>query len=312
MVDISGTTRKTLCDSGNGRPINYYEIGSENARKQMILNFAIHGHEDAAALLEQDGYELTKLAVKLTRYLGELVESGDNLNGWRVYIIPALNPDGILYKHSGENNDPLHSPDDDYYDCNGIGRHCMNEIEWNWNGGNELTASECISKGTPVDGGHIDMNRCFMFKQGGVWTYRKGFSTPGRNYIGNGPLRAKEALYMHEFINTLFALNADDRIFIDTHGWTTQIITSDDGILKAFKDEFGYEGPNQITPLTYGEGYVARYAKDLGYRSCLFEFPKMSNTNVPNPYNFNHIEINGWDKKYINAIMTLINSPSNT
>ena len=307
MADISGTTRKALCTSGEGRPIYYYIISGSNPTKQMILNFAIHGHEDAAAELEQDGYELTKLAVKLTQRLAALIQSGSDLNGWCIYVIPALNPDGIRHIHPKtprDNNDPQHEPTDKYYSCLGQGRHCMNEIRWNWDGSNELIPNECINNGTSIEGGHIDMNRSFLFMENGAWTYAKEYSTPGRNYNGGGPLRSREALYMHAFINEIFEIEAEDRIFIDTHGWTTQIITSDKNIESAFKDKFDGNKPQSLAD--GGRGYVARYANDLGYRSCLFEFPEMNNENVPNPYNFNFIENNGWDEKYISVIMSLI------
>ena len=303
---ISGTQLEVLGESGEGRTINYYMIGDPDATKKMVLNFAIHGHEDAANQIEHDGYELTKLAIKLTQRLGERVEAGDDLNGWLVYVIPALNPDGILYTHPDSEK---HVPNTKgYADCGGMGRHSTTEFEWEWDEEDGDSKVIDIEHDTaPVEGGHIDMNRCFLYKdENGVWTF-VGYTNAGRNYTGPSPMRAKEALYIHHFLRSIAQEELEKKIFIDTHGWTRQIITSDDNIYEAFNNEFEYN--NQTSLHDRGEGYVARYANDLGFRSCLFEFPVMTSDNLGTEhYNFDFIENHGWDEDYITVIENLIDS----
>ncbi len=54
---------------------------------------------------------------------------------------------------------------------------------------------------------------------------------------------------------------------------------------------------------------MARYAQDLGFKSCLFEFPVMTSDNLGTEhYNFDFIENHGWDEDYITVIENLIDS----
>ena len=310
--NIPGATCKYFGTSGEKREISYYIVGNENAPKQMILNFAIHGHEDPAGRLEQDGYELTKLAVKLTKKLGESVDINGNLGEWCVYIIPALNPDGIIYKHGATD------PHDAANNCNGKGRHNTVDLNWNqtvdWNNimnrigeidwDNIHQALSYFSLEYTQSNEGIDMNRCYPFKNSeGIWTYNKEdkFINKGRNYIGNSALRAKEALYLWALINKIYNKQPKDKVFIDTHGWTNQIISGDKDIEDAFRSVFEHHGSGI---LTNGTGYVALYAHNLGFRSCLFEFPGMD--TLLSSYNFNFIETKGWDELYINAIEIIL------
>ncbi len=310
--NIPGATCKYFDTSGEKREISYYIVGNENAPKQMILNFAIHGHEDPAGRLEQDGYELTKLAVKLTKKLGESVNINGNLGEWCVYIIPALNPDGIIYKHGATD------PHDAANNCNGKGRHNTVDLNWNqtvdWNNimnrigeidwDNIHQALSYFSLEYTQSNEGIDMNRCYPFKNSeGIWTYNKEdkFINKGRNYIGNSALRAKEALYLWALINKIYNKQPKDKVFIDTHGWTNQIISGDKDIEDAFRSVFEHHGSGI---LTNGTGYVALYAHNLGFRSCLFEFPGMD--TLLSSYNFNFIETKGWDELYINAIEIIL------
>lgn len=82
--------------SGQGRSLYYYKIG--NGKKTLLLNYAIHGYEDAWA---QDGYELSKMANATIKNLAKR-DSGKGLNDWSVYIIPSSNPDAIV---NGYTND---------------------------------------------------------------------------------------------------------------------------------------------------------------------------------------------------------------
>lgn len=82
--------------SGQGRSLYYYKIGS--GKKTLLLNYAIHGYEDAWA---QDGYELSKMANATIKNLAKR-DSAKGLNDWSVYIISSSNPDAIV---NGYTND---------------------------------------------------------------------------------------------------------------------------------------------------------------------------------------------------------------
>lgn len=280
----------------------------------MILNFAFHSHEDFRDYQEQDGYELTKLARSL---IANLAHSA--LNGWCVRIIPALNPDGILYRHS-ENDRHVDTIYEYKDDCNGKGRHNTVDLNWNnaesidwnhimgqihnvnWDDLDEALQQLNLSYTETYDG--IDMNRCFPFHEPNGWVYNTGndFSQKGqRNYIGNTALRAKEALYLWALINKVAVMpGVTNKVFIDTHGWTEQIITEDLDIYKYFNDQFGYNNRSTLI----GRGYVSRYAMDLGFRSCLFEFPRP--IEAISNYNFNCIEAKGYLPLYISAIKKIL------
>ncbi len=88
--NIAGAQKYTYGTSGKGRPLYYYKVGSGD--KVLLLNFGIHGYEDAWA---RDGEELTKLAKNLIEKLAKDNAAG-GLNGWTVVIVPTSNPDGVL------------------------------------------------------------------------------------------------------------------------------------------------------------------------------------------------------------------------
>lgn len=90
----------TYGTSGNGRPLQYYKIGS--GPNSLVTVFEIHGYEDAWAA---DGEELTKIGVALIGALSEDKVKG-LLEDFTVYVIPSANPDGVL----------------DGWTCNGPGR----------------------------------------------------------------------------------------------------------------------------------------------------------------------------------------------
>ncbi len=83
--------------SGLGRDLYFYKIG--NGYKSLIVNFAIHGFEDAWS---RDGYELTKISEYIIHRLSREYE-GLNVKEWSIYIIPSSNPDGLLdgYTNNG-------------------------------------------------------------------------------------------------------------------------------------------------------------------------------------------------------------------
>lgn len=98
LVVPSNVTKVQYGTSGLGRPLYYYKIG--NGKKQLLMNFAIHGYEDSWV---QDGYVLTQMAEYLIKNLSQKEAINKGLNGWTVYIIPSSNPDGLLdgYTNNG-------------------------------------------------------------------------------------------------------------------------------------------------------------------------------------------------------------------
>lgn len=88
--DIEGAQKYTYGTSGNGRPLYYYKIG--NGDKVLLLNYGIHGYEDA---WNRDGEELTKLAKNLIERVTK-DNTSNGLNGWTVIVVPTSNPDGVL------------------------------------------------------------------------------------------------------------------------------------------------------------------------------------------------------------------------
>ena len=95
--NIEGAQKYTYGTSGKGRALYYYKIGSGN--KVLLLNFGIHGYEDAWS---KDGEELTKIAKNLIERVAKDNASG-GLNGWTVVIVPTSNPDGVLDGWSWKN-----------------------------------------------------------------------------------------------------------------------------------------------------------------------------------------------------------------
>lgn len=82
---------ETYGTSGKGRPLNAYKIGSGN--KVLFAGFAIHGFEDA---WNNDGLELVKIGNKLIEDLAQYKRDNGNLHGWTVYVVPCMNPDGVI------------------------------------------------------------------------------------------------------------------------------------------------------------------------------------------------------------------------
>jgi len=82
-------------NSGLGKPLKYYKIGSGS--NVAFAVFEQHGWEDEWAY---DGIELVKIA---DRVMSNLSNSGINGN-WTLYVIPYANPDGITNGYT--NNGP--------------------------------------------------------------------------------------------------------------------------------------------------------------------------------------------------------------
>ena len=182
----------------------------------------------------RDGAELVYLADQLKSYL----ESNYDLvrqNNWTVYIFRCVNPDGLYLGTT----------------CNGPGR-CTTTY-YNANG-------QLIS-GT---GKGIDINRCFP--------YKFQARTDSRNFNGTAPLQCTEARTLASFIQN--HKGSGHNVFIDTHGWYGQIITStgQGTVYNAFHRQFPN---NTYTYLSGGSGYLTGWTGFVqGFDSCLLELPK--------------------------------------
>ena len=140
--------------TGAGRELTAYRFGA--GKNVMVLGFAIHGFEDN---WNRDGGALVYTAGVLMERLSEkegLLED----YGWTVYILPCMNPDGLL----------------DGYSMNGPGRWTTTHID----AGGEL-----------VSGG-IDLNRSFPHN----WRQMSG----SRNYNGTAPLASLESRALAQLI----------------------------------------------------------------------------------------------------------------
>ncbi len=87
-------------ESQLGRELNYYHIENEKQNlnsKKLLLNFAIHGFEDA---FDYDGQLLVKIAENIISYYEE---NYDKLGSYELYIIKCSNPDGTYegYTNNG-------------------------------------------------------------------------------------------------------------------------------------------------------------------------------------------------------------------
>lgn len=77
-----------------GNDLLYYHIENEkqyNDSKKILLNFGIHGFEDA---FDNDAQLLVDIATKIIDYYNENYEE---LGTYELYVIKSSNPDGLLY-----------------------------------------------------------------------------------------------------------------------------------------------------------------------------------------------------------------------
>lgn len=141
--------------SGAGRNLTAYRFGTgENV---MVVGFAIHGYEDN---FSRDGLALVYTADLLMDLLDENISTVNNY-GWSIYVLPCMNPDGLI----------------DGYSCNGPGR---------------CTTSYINASGTLVKGTGIDLNRSFPT----LWTQYTGT----RNFNGYAPLASLESQALSSFL----------------------------------------------------------------------------------------------------------------
>ena len=212
--------------SGAGRELVAYKFG--NGSNVLVAGFAIHGFEDN---FNRDGGCLVYTADQLMKLLDRNRQLITDY-GWTVYILPSMNPDGLI----------------DGYTCDGPGR-CTTTY---------LDDSDRLVRGTGVD-----LNRCFPKH----WAAQ----TSTRNFNGSRPLRAKEAQALAKFVQDVKGTGCN--ICLDVHGWYTQTITStgkDGTLFKTFAKRFP---KNTFANCATACGYFTAYTTELGYQSCLFEFP---------------------------------------
>lgn len=261
----NATKHKSRYTSGLGRDLIYYTIGDPNSDNVLFLNFAIHGHEDIYA---GDGMGLVNMAF---RTISTLCNNYQELNSknWLVVIIPTFNPDGII---DGDNC-PKNSK------CANVGRH--NAVQMKHNEDGTWVKYIDTPEGKKENAlGHIDLNRCFPFSAN-----EKDFSgnDSSRNYTGPEPMMAYEAEALNELLKE-YKNKSGTKYFIDVHGWTQQIIfdgdREDSPFVKAFYNH-GFNSNSRDNTLdgNGAKGYVARYALELDYQACLFEFPRDTDWN---------------------------------
>ena len=156
------------------------------------------------------------------------------------------------------------------------------------NGPGRCTTTWIDSSGSLRSDGGIDMNRSFPHS----FVAYSG----GRNFNGSSPLASRESRALSQFIQNVKGTGSN--LLLDTHGWMTQIISSGgaNAMYSALKTQFPQ---NVYTGLYGGRGYFAAYAADLGYTSCLFEFPD-------GLYSMSSYLHSGYCSRYIAAILDML------
>ena len=157
---------------------------------------------------------------------------------------------------------------------------------WSNNGPGRCTIYHYL-KETLVSGG-IDLNRSFS----------RSFTvnTNSRNYTSAVSMAAPEAQALGTLIRQKKSQTTS--IFLDVHGWTQQIITSQKNsvltqvLQKAFP-------ANRWSSVIGAHGYVANYAYGEGYQSGLFEFPS-------NVTSHSAMTSRGYDTRFVEAMWNLL------
>lgn len=207
---------------------------------------------------EQDGQLLVDTGNLLIETLTDQYASLIVPGDWTVYVLPCLNPDGLY----------------DGWTCDGPGRcttHSLNE------------------DGLSEEGSGMDLNRCFL--------YRFSSDYSPRNYCGSEPLRAREALALAQFTQSVMGDGLN--ILIDTHGWYQQIIPSGDRSGTLFQTFSDYFPGNSYASLRSADGYYSAWAAyTLGYDACLFEFPHVSSAQ--------DFQEKGYGQDYVDAICAIL------
>ena len=231
---IPGITPPSSCEviqygtSGKNQPLLAYRFG--HGSNVLLMTFAMHGFEDH---WDRDGNALVYAAQKVMEHLDRSQQQLLDLD-WSVYILPCVNPDGLLMGYSG----------------NGPGRGTMSYLD--------------SSHTLHFDRG-IDMNRSFPY----LW---RPYETL-RNFNGDQPLASLESKALADFSEEILEQGYHTAIVIDVHGWTQQLLTNDNQgtLYQILHSQFPQ---NSYTTLEKSAGYFASYAAyNLGYTACLLEFP---------------------------------------
>ncbi len=141
--------------SGAGRPLMAYRFG--DGKNVMVLGYEIHGYEDN---FDKDGGALVWAAGQMMDQLHQNLTLLDEYD-WTVYVLPSMNPDGLI----------------DGYSNNGPGR---------------LTTTYIDSSGNLSSAHGVDMNRSFPTG----WKR----NTSNRNYTGPAPLASMECAALAKFV----------------------------------------------------------------------------------------------------------------
>lgn len=158
ITDPSSAERIVYGESGAGRDLVAYRFG--DGKNVMVLTFSMHGFEDSWL---HDGEALVYTANMMMETLENNLALV-NHTGWSIYVLPCLNPDGLI----------------DGIGCYGPGRCTTTYLT----GDGELSTAR-----------GIDMNRSFPTN----WIPFSSY----RNYNGTKPLASLEAKALDKFIRSV-------------------------------------------------------------------------------------------------------------
>lgn len=153
---------------------------------------------------------------------------------------------------------------------------------------------------TGINGHSVDMNRCWSTNFEAVYT--------DRNYTGNSPFEAYEAIYLRDFMLENKS-KYGQTIVIDLHGWTTQLIGNREICLNYYGPQFygSYSKSLSKYTSTYGKGYLVNWAKNnltnlngVAAKSALIELPSAGITNHTSVVNANY------SQKYYKATINML------
>lgn len=247
----------TYGQSGAGRDLTAYRFGS--GKNVMVVGFALHGFEDN---FNQDGGALVYTADLLMELLDENLSTVNNY-GWTIYVLPCMNPDGLM----------------DGTTCNGPGR---------------CTTTYLDSNGNLVTGKGVDLNRCFPTG----WTQY----TSARNFNGSAPLASLEAralarfiedvqgsgsnlcIDVHGWMSQIITSNGSDSSLYKTFksafsGNTYANCNNGKGYFTAYAASLGYaaclfEFPSDVTSMSYFR--KSGYAEE--FNSCILKLAQVYGT----------------------------------
>jgi hypothetical protein len=157
------------------------------------------------------------------------------------------------------------------------------------NGPGRCTTTYLNRSGALVTGTGIDLNRSFPT----AWT---AYSS-NRNFNGSAPLASKESAALAKFVQDV--KGSATNLCIDTHGWYSQIITSNGQSSKLYQTFKSAFPGNSWANCNNGRGYFTAYTASLGYASCLFEFPD-------GLHSLGAFQRSGYCEKYCSCILDLL------